>query len=166
MAQEQTVHILTGPPADPGKWEDMAAQFFQQQGKHVLCGGTTATLAAAYLGKELRPQLQSPDPEIPPTATLEGVELVTEGALTLARVLQYVSEYEQHGICKQMPWESGGDGASLLMKLLLEAAEIRFYVGTAANPAKAGTLPDRGKTVTALASCLGRLGKRVGIEWY
>ena len=166
MVQEQTVHILTGPPAEPDAWADMAARFFQQQGKHVLCGGTTATLAAAYLGRELKPQLQSSDPEIPPIALLEGVELVTEGALTLARVLQYASAYEQHGICKKMPWESGEDGASLLMKLLMEAAEIRFYVGTAANPAKAGTLYSRRETVTALATCLWQLGKRVGVEWY
>lgn len=67
----------------------MMALFFAKEGKHIVCGGTTSSLAAKYLGKPVDTVLDYLDPEIPPTAKIEGVDLVTEGVITISRVLTY-----------------------------------------------------------------------------
>lgn len=56
------------------------------EGKHIICGGTTSSIAAEYLGKKLMPHLESDNPSVPPTAELEGADLVTEGIITISKV--------------------------------------------------------------------------------
>ena len=70
---------MIGPPANPDDVKRMMSLFFAKQGKHIVCGGTTSTLAAEFLGKPVELSLDYFDPEIPPTAIIEGVDLVTEG---------------------------------------------------------------------------------------
>jgi hypothetical protein len=67
--------------------------FFAKEGKHIVCGGTTSSIAANYLHKPLTSDLNYIDPEIPPTMRLEGVDLVTEGVVTINRVLEYAKNY-------------------------------------------------------------------------
>ena len=65
----------------------MMSLFFSKEGKHIVCGGSTSTLVARYLGKKLESTLDFDDPEIPPIAKIEGVDLVTEGVITINKVL-------------------------------------------------------------------------------
>ena len=67
--------------------------FFSKEGKHIICGGTTSSIAAKYLGKPIIPSLNYSDPKIPPTAEIEGVDLVTEGVITINKVLEYAKDY-------------------------------------------------------------------------
>ena len=67
--------------------------FFSKEGKHIICGGTTSTIAAKYLGKPLRPKLEFADRDIPPIAELEGADLVTEGVITMNKVIEYAKDY-------------------------------------------------------------------------
>lgn len=72
----------------------MLSLFFAKAGKHIVCGGTTSTLAAEHLGKPLTVAMPLYlDPEIPPTASIEGVDLATEGVITINRVLEYAQDY-------------------------------------------------------------------------
>lgn len=45
----------------------MMGLFFSKEGKHIVCGGTTSTVAARFLHKTVQPNLGYLDPEIPPT---------------------------------------------------------------------------------------------------
>ena len=87
------VNIMIGPPER--KDDDLSTMrlFFGKEGKHIVCGGTTSTVVARYLHKELRPSLNFVADDIPPTAEIEGVDLVTEGVITVNKVLSYAQDY-------------------------------------------------------------------------
>lgn len=111
----------------------MMSLFFSREGKRIVCGGTTSKLAADHLQKELKTHIKYIDREIPPTAEIEGVDLVTEGIITMNRVLQNAERYLSAG---ENSWLDKEDGASLASELLFkEATDIFFVVGTAINPA-------------------------------
>ncbi len=66
---------------------------YDPNAKTIVCGGTSATIVSRVLGKRLDVSLDYVDPEIPPIAYMDGVDLVTEGVLTLNRVLQLLRRY-------------------------------------------------------------------------
>ncbi len=165
------MNILFGPPSNRDDCDRMMSLFFSKQGKHIICGGTTSSIAAKYLGKPLRASLDFERSDVPPIATLEGVDLVTEGVITMNRVIQYArdylgenSEYEQ--------WNFKKDGASLICRLLFEeATDINFYVGRAINPAHQN--PDlpinfsiKMNLVEELSACLIKMGKRIKVSYF
>jgi hypothetical protein len=171
IRHRQAVNLLFGPPANRDDNNRMMSLFFSKSGKHIVCGGTTSSIAAAYLGKPLCPNLQFFDPDIPPTATLEGVDLVTEGVITVNRVLTYARDYlaDNHSYAN---WVTKRDGASLMARILFEeATDINFYVGRAVNPAHQDPeLPisfrSKMNLVTELTDCLTKMGKRVVISYF
>jgi len=93
IRKRQVVNLMFGPPQNPEDVHNMMSLFFAKQGRHIVCGGTTSTLAAKFLGKELETTIDYIDPRIPPIARIEGVDLVTEGVLTISRVLEYAKDY-------------------------------------------------------------------------
>ena len=82
------MNLLIGPPSNPDDCSKMMSLFFSKEGKHIVCGGTTSSIAAEFLHKPLMPTVDYPDPEIPPIARIEGVDLVTEGVITINKVLK------------------------------------------------------------------------------
>lgn len=165
------VNLLIGPPVNRDDCDKMLSLFFAKAGKHILCGGTTSTLAAAYLGKPLQPELRFPDPEIPPTAVLEGADLVTEGVITVSKVLEYAKDHLAENQCCSH-WSTGQDGASRLARMLFEeATDINFFVGRAVNPAHQNPeLPIsfniKMQLVEELAACLEQMGKKIKVSYF
>lgn len=165
------VNLLIGPPANPDDCSRMMALFFSKEGKHIVSGGTTSALAAEYLHEELVPTLHYPDPDIPPVATIRGVDLVTEGVLTVSRVLAYAKDYLNENTLYDH-WSSSADGASTIAVLLFEeATDINFFVGKAINPAHQN--PDlpigfniKMRLVEELADCLRQMGKRIKVSYF
>lgn len=166
------MNLLIGPPADPADVNKMMSLFFSKEGKHIVCGGTTATLAAAYLDKKV--ELSLPlyvDPDIPPTAKIEGVDLVTEGVITISKVLQYAQDYGADNN-HYLEWSFKKDGASMIARLLFEeATDINFYVGKAVNPAHQN--PDlpigfniKMRLVEELSEELKKMGKRIKASYF
>ena len=129
------MNLMIGPPSNPDDVNRMMALFFSKGGKHIVCGGTTSTLAGKYLiRKWFRSWIMS-IPEIPPIAKIDGVDLVTEGVITISRVLKYAQSYLDNNAC-YTEWSYERDGASLISRLLFEeATDINFFVGRAINPA-------------------------------
>ncbi len=131
----EPMNLLIGPPSRRDECERMMSLFFAKEGKHIVCGGSTSTIAAEYLNKPLAPTLDYPDPDIPPIATISGVDLVTEGVITINRVLSYAQNYLE-GNDSYSEWSTKRDGASLIARMLFEeATDINFFVGCAVNPA-------------------------------
>jgi hypothetical protein len=172
IRRRQPVNLLIGPPFSPADVPKMMGLFFSKEGKHIICGGTTSALAAEFLGKPLETGIpRYVDPEIPPTAKIRGVDLVTEGVVTIHKVLEYAQDYiRDNGSYAQ--WNSGKDGASEIARLLFEeATDINFYVGRAINPAHQN--PDlpisfniKMRLVDELASCLQTMGKRIKVSHF
>ena len=171
IRKREPMNILFGPPSNRDDCDRMMSLFFSKAGKHIVCGGTTSSIAAKYLGKPIRASLNFDDPEIPPTAELEGVDLVTEGVITVNKVLQYARDYLGENKSYEH-WSIKRDGASLICRMLFEeATDINFFVGRAINPAHQN--PDlpinfsiKMNLVEDLSKCLRQMGKRVKVSYF
>mgnify|MGYP001860105630 CR=1 FL=1 len=171
IRRREPMNILFGPPASRDDCNRMMSLFFSKEGKHIVCGGTTSTIAAKYLGKPIRASLNFDDPEVPPTAEIEGVDLVTEGVITINKVLTYARDYLSENKSYEH-WSVKRDGASLICRLLFEeATDINFFVGRAINPAHQN--PDlpinfsiKMNLVEELSKCLRQMGKKVKVVYF
>ena len=165
------MNILFGPPSNRDDADRMMSLFFSKEGKHIICGGTTSSIAAKYLGKPLRASLNFERSDLPPIAEIEGVDLVTEGVITMNRVIEYAKDYLGDN-SKYEEWNFKKDGASRISRLLFEeATDINFYVGRAINPAHQN--PDlpinfsiKMNLVSELSECLAKMGKRVKVSYF
>ena len=165
------MNILFGPPSDRDDCDRMMSLFFSKEGKHIICGGTTSSIAAKWLRKPLRPKLSFERSDVPPIAELEGVDLVTEGVITVNKVVEYANDYIQNNDSYE-EWGYSKDGASLISRLLFEeATDINFYVGKAVNPAHQN--PDlpinfniKMNLVQELSKALKLMGKRIKVSYF
>lgn len=171
VRQRVPMNLLFGPPTDANDNNKMMSLFFAKEGKHIVCGGTTASVAASYLGKPVTGGLRMEDPSIPPTSEIEGVDLVTEGIITMERVLKYAKDAVGDNKAFEQ-WGYKHDGASQIARLLFEeATDINFFVGRAVNPAhqKPGLSINfhiKARLVEELSDCLTKMGKRVNISYF
>ena len=165
------MNILFGPPSDRDDCDRMMSLFFSKEGKHIICGGTTSSIAAKWLRKPLKPKLSFERSDVPPIAELEGVDLVTEGVITINKVVEYANDYINNNDSYE-EWGYGNDGASLISRLLFEeATDINFYVGKAVNPAHQN--PDlpinfniKMNLVQELSKALKLMGKRIKVSYF
>lgn len=165
------MNLLFGPPANRDDANRMMSLFFSKEGKHIICGGTTASIAANYLGKPLTTTLDYVAKDVPPISKLESVDLVTEGIITVNKVLTYAKDYLRDNLSYEQ-WNFQNDGASQIARLLFEeATDINFYVGRAINPAHQDPrLPInfsiKMNLVKELSACLEQMGKRIKVSYF
>ena len=171
IRKREPMNILFGPPSNRDDANRMMSLFFSKEGKHIICGGTTSSIAAKYLNKPIKASLNFEKADVPPIAEIEGVDLVTEGVITVNKVLEYAKDYlgeNEH----YEHWSLKRDGASLISRLLFEeATDINFYVGRAINPAHQN--PDlpinfsiKMNLVEELSACLKKMGKRIKVSYF
>lgn len=171
VRKREPVNILFGPPANRDDAGRMMSLFFSKEGKHIVCGGTTASIAAKYLGKEVKASISFVRSDVPPIAEIEGVDLVTEGVITMNKVVEYAKDFVTDNQLYEK-WSYGHDGASLICRLLFEeATDINFYVGRAVNPAHQN--PDlpinfniKMNLVEELSKSLKKMGKRIKVNYF
>ena len=165
------MNMLFGPPSNRDDCDRMMSLFFSKEGKHIVCGGTTSTIVSNYLRKPLKASLSFVQSDIPPIAEIEGVDLVTEGVITVNRVVTYAKDYLEDNKSYEH-WSIQRDGASLISRLLFEeATDINFFVGRAVNPAHQN--PDlpinfniKMNLVEELSTCLKKMGKHVKVVYF
>ena len=171
VRKREPVNILFGPPANRDDAGRMMSLFFSKEGKHIVCGGTTASIAAKYLGKEVKASISFVRSDVPPIAEIEGVDLVTEGVITMNKVVEYAKDFVTDNQLYEK-WSYGHDGASLICRLLFEeATDINFYVVRAVNPAHQN--PDlpinfniKMNLVEELSKSLKKMGKRIKVNYF
>ena len=165
------MNMLFGPPSNRDDADRMMSLFFSKEGKHIICGGTTSSIAAKFLRKPLKPSLIFEQSDVPPTAELEGVDLVTEGVITVNKVVEYAEDYLGENKFYEH-WSFKKDGASLICRLLFEeATDINFYVGRAINPAHQNpdlpiTFNIKMNLVEELSKSLKKMGKRIKVSYF
>lgn len=171
LKKRDQVNLFFGPPVNYADENRILSRFFANEGKYVVCGGTTSSIVAKYLGKPIKTSLKFERNDIPPIAHIEGVDLVTEGVITMNKVLQYAKDHlEDNDLHKE--WDLKKDGASLISRLLFEeATDINFYVGRAVNPAHQDfDLPInfniKMNLVEDLSNCLIKMGKRIKVSYF
>ncbi|MFH0757395.1 MAG: SpoIIE family protein phosphatase [Bacteroidota bacterium] len=118
--------IVTGPPYEEENDSVLGEAVRSFKGKKVVCGATTADIVSRELGKEIEDSLVFDDPELPPVSHMEGIDLVTEGILTITKVTRILKEFSPSYLPGKGP-------ADRIVKLVRQSDEIQFIVGTRIN---------------------------------
>jgi hypothetical protein len=158
--------IFAGPPVEKKDDRQIVDALVAGGGKRVVCGGTTANIVSRELGRPITVDLETGTEAVPATGRIDGIDLVTEGTLTITKTLDILRSHEP---CEELKLRV--DGASSLALLLHEADEVRILLGRAMNPAHQNpNLPRalglKTQVVQSLGEELRRHGKDVSIEYF
>lgn len=171
IVKRTQVNLLFGPPTSRDDCDRMMSLFFSKAGKHIICGGTTASIAADYLGRPIRSSSRYAGIGGPPISELEGVDLVTEGIVTIDKVLKNARDYVDRDE-SYAEWSVQHDAAALVSRVLFEeATDINFFVGRAVNPAhQEADMPInfsvKMNMIEELSQCLEKMGKRIKVSYF
>ncbi|MBN1837319.1 MAG: SpoIIE family protein phosphatase [Spirochaetales bacterium] len=130
VRHKQVATVFTGPPARSESDGERVSRFVNRTGRLIICGGTTAKLVARQTGQPLEVDLATGTREVPPIARVPGIDLATEGILTLTQVSNLLKAGADRGTVQYRT-----DGAAGLLRMLLEVDHVHFMVGQAVNPA-------------------------------
>jgi hypothetical protein len=123
----RTLHILTGPPVDKRLDADVVKRFLAPDGPKVVCGATTAAIVARVMHRKLTIDREPTSLIAPPKYAIEGIDLVTEGAVTLNQLCNILDVPEEE-------FEETNP-VTELADLLGQADRVNFILGRGANPA-------------------------------
>ena len=159
--------LFSGPPSDKERDYYVVDQLVCTQGKKIVCGGTAANIVSKRLNVEIKTSFEVIDPRIPPIGHIKGIDLVTEGVLTLQGAVEKLERVKES---TDIDFLYGEDGASMLARMLFdECTHIHMLVGRAINPAHQN--PDFPQALSIklnilyrLEKVLTQLGKIVQIE--
>ncbi len=166
--ERSVVNILAGPPENREDDNRVLKLFFAKAGLRVVCGGTTAQAVSKFQGKPLTVIEESDTPEIPAMYRMENVDYVTEGVVTLKKVLELCRRHltDPLGL---LELRRKKDAASVLARVLIETAtDVNIYFGMAANEAHEGTEFDfqvKLSLIRQLEECLRQMNKNVKISF-
>jgi|SRR5574344_17129 hypothetical protein len=160
------VNLMVGPPVNKEKDNFYVARFMEGSGKKIVCGGTSSQIVARYLNKPLKTSFEFPDKDVPPIGFIDGVDLTTEGVITLRRLLALSEKYVSVKDLTPKFFKKR-DGASMLANILFEeATDITFFVGQSVNVAHQSLPIDitmKMKLIESLTANLKKMGKVVTI---
>jgi len=128
LRNPREVLLFTGPPVDKQRDKEMAEMARRFKGRKIICGGTTTTIFAREMNLPVFMDLRDLDPEIPPVSVMEGFDLVTEGAITLAKLVRLLEEEGNPEFLKQT-------AVTRLASMLLDSDIIHILAGTRINEA-------------------------------
>ncbi len=170
---EKVLNLFTGPPLEKKLDDILIRDFMEDSSKKIICGGTSANIASRILGRELITSLNYTDPNLPPTASMDGIDLVTEGVLTLSRTLSILKEYTESSITSSFFDELDKDnGGSKIARYIIEdCTTLNMFVGRAINAAHQNPnlpydLSIRLHLVEQLKDTVLKMGKKVNIKYY
>lgn len=164
--KQRKLTMLSGPPQDPKKDEEVVFELLEGPGQKIVSGGTTAHIVARELNQKVESTFDYYDKDVPPIMKIKGMDLVTEGLLTLNKVADYLDKHK-HG----QLYPTGKDGASRLVRMLLASDYIKMIVGRAMDESHQSLnlpleLGIRTQVMNRIAGCLKKLNKDVEIIWY
>lgn len=172
IREPEIINMFTGPPKDPSKDRMVVEGLMKEKGKKIVCGGTAAKIVARELNKDIVTSMDFVDPEVPPVANIEGIDLVTEGVLTLSKTIEKLKAY------LESPYDENPlflfhkeDGASKLAKLFIrDCTHLNLWIGKAVNPAHQNpdfpiNLSIKLKVVNDLVKILKKIGINININY-
>lgn len=173
IIDSKVVHLFTGPPLNKEKDEEVVQAFLSGNAKRIISGGTSANIVSRIIEKPIKTSLNYTDIHLPPIASIEGIDLVTEGVLTLTRTLQLLKHYLEEDIDENFFLELDKEnGGSLIAKIMIEdCTELHMFVGRTINEAHQNPnlpfdLSIRMNLVSQIADILKKMGKSVFISYF
>jgi hypothetical protein len=150
------MRLLTGPPFKKSHDESFAKSVLNFDGYKLVCGGTTAKIIARELNRSIKPELRGRD-GMPPIAEIQGIDLVTEGILTLTETARQLED--------EIPNKRPPYAVAKIIEMFQASDIIEFLVGTNVNVAHQDpTLPVDLEILKAILEKKYR--KKVVIEYY
>ena len=169
---KSVVNILAGPPVDKEDDPKMVHDFMVSPGKRMICGGTSANIVARVLNRKITTTLNYTDPTLPPIGHIDGIDLVTEGVLTLSRTVDILKKYLESGDTFDFRLLDEDNGAAMIAKILIEeCTSVRIFAGRAINPAHQNPglpadLSIKMQLLDTLCKLVERMGKQVECSFY
>ena len=158
----RTVNLFYGPPSSVNQDKYAMKLFFESLGLHIVCGGTTAQIAANFLGNDLKIDLCYEDKDIPPLGHIDGIDVVTEGIITLTHVVENAKIEDRNSRLH--------DASNIVSNLLFDYANIvNLFVGLAQNPFNISQGIDsdyKVELVKQLVLILEKKGKKVSVRYF
>ncbi|MGE5658542.1 MAG: SpoIIE family protein phosphatase [Actinomycetota bacterium] len=158
--------IFTGPPMEKSQDNFYVERLLKFEGRKVICGGTTGNIIANFLGETIEMEIATMRKELPPIGKLKGIDLVTEGILTISQAIEILKNCH----CESTRLPSDQNGAVLLAKEILDADSIFFLVGQKINefyqnPLLPKNISIRRNLVEDLVKLLRDKQKEVSLEY-
>ncbi|MDD3822972.1 MAG: SpoIIE family protein phosphatase [Sphaerochaetaceae bacterium] len=120
--------VVTGPPFTKERDDLLGRKIREFDGRKIVSGGTTAQIVSRLFGAKVSVDLSCWSRDVPPASKMEGMDLVTEGMLTLSKV---ATALEQKIPLHNMP----NDAVRRFVSILLDSDQVSFIVGTKINEA-------------------------------
>ena len=167
------VRIFTGPPTKEEYDEAAVRELMAGDAYRIVSGGTTAKIVSRILNKPILPVIAEDDSHIPPMSQIDGIDLVTEGVLTLSHTLQLMKQYSEDAVTEEFFLQlDHNNGASKLAKILIEnCTHLDLIIGKTINsahqdPGIPADLSVRMNIVRQLAKVAKDIGKEVTVTYY
>jgi len=166
IREKRLATLLIGAPLNKEDDSNVVKILTKSKGKKIVCGGTTGNIVARALNQEIDVDMKTATVDIPPVGIIKGIDLLTEGTVTIMKVLKLLKDPSRHRDLKYKK-----DGASQLSYELSYADSIEIILGQAINPAHQN--PDlpvelglKTKFVEEIAELLKSRNKEVIINYY
>ncbi|WMJ79434.1 SpoIIE family protein phosphatase [Clostridium sp. MB40-C1] len=172
MRHPEYVDLFTGPPINKSNDGYVIKKLMEGKGKKIICGGTAANIASRELNRPIKVKMDLLYKDIPPISTMHGIDLITEGVLTLSKAVEKLKRamrsYADSGMIYDIKEK---DGASILVKMLVEdCTNLNLWIGKAVNlahqnPDFPSDLNIKLKLIDELCEVMKSLGKTVTINY-
>ncbi len=120
--------IVTGPPFTKEKDQLLGQKIREFDGRKIVSGGTTAQIVSRLFEKKVTVDLSLWSANVPPPSKMEGIDLVTEGMLTLSKVATVLEKKESLN-------RMNNDAVKKFVEILINSDQVSFIVGTKINEA-------------------------------
>ena len=166
VRNQNRLTIMTGPPLDRDTEGAIVDRFLDSQGRKVICGGTTGNIVAKHLNTEVEVEIRTMTSDVPPVGSLTGVDLLTEGIITMSKTLELLEDCA----CDPTALPSDRNAAVLLAREILTADVIHFIVGQSINefyqnPEFSKHISIRKNLIKELVFLLTQRGREVTVEY-
>ncbi|MBN2485199.1 MAG: SpoIIE family protein phosphatase [Bacteroidales bacterium] len=128
LREARRLMVCSGPPYDENKDTMLARDLDRFAGTKIICGGTTANIIAREMHREICTNLSHTSFQLPPVSSMDNIDLITEGILTLGKAHRLLEEGFKPDLVSKDP-------AVMLCNHFLLHDEIVFVVGTKVNEA-------------------------------
>ncbi len=139
MRKKEGLTIFTGPPLRSEDDKRLAEAFLKSSGKVAVSGGSTAAIIARETGREIEAEICDTSELVPPTSRLDGADIVTEGALTLARTAELLEEFLNPTDDDIFLKLRKRNGAARLARMIIDSTDLTIWLGSAVNLANSDT---------------------------
>jgi len=126
LREPRELLISSGPPYEESSDPVLANTIRKFKGKKIIMGATTGEIIARHLNLKIKDGQQFDDPDLPPISFLDGIDLFTEGILTLRKTEKILTKYNNNT-------KLGKGAADKVVKLIMESDDIHFMIGTRIN---------------------------------